>query len=91
MTSSKIECENQKIPEQEHFSFCLFDLPIPLLATMTQKQCTLFVDFYIQPSRTEEFKAAHRPVWAACGNEPECLLFDVFQDPLDPGICSYTI
>src|SRR5882757_8337522 len=52
---------------------------------MPTKQLTLFVDFYIQPSRIEEFKAAHRPVWAACGAEPECLLFDVFQDPAKPG------
>ena len=33
----------------------------------------------------EEFKAAHRPVWAACAAEPECVLFDVFQDPEQPG------
>lgn len=43
-------------------------------------QLTLFVTFHIDPTRTEEFKAAHRPVWAACAAEPECLLFDVFRD-----------
>ncbi|KAL0569182.1 hypothetical protein V5O48_012780 [Marasmius crinis-equi] len=52
---------------------------------MANRQCTLFVDFYIQPSRVEEWKEAHRPVWAACAKEPECLLFDVFHDPNDPG------
>lgn len=52
---------------------------------MPAKQLTLFVDFYVQPSRIEEWKEAHRPVWVACGNEPECLLFDVFQDPSYPG------
>lgn len=50
-----------------------------------QKQLTLFVDFFIDPNRIEEFKEAHRPVWAACAKEPECLLFDVFQDPAEPG------
>ncbi|KAL6243360.1 hypothetical protein RBB50_009912 [Rhinocladiella similis] len=50
-----------------------------------QKQLTLFVDFYVHPDRIEDWKAAHRPVWKACGNEPECLFFDVFQDPEDPG------
>ena len=51
----------------------------------TQKQVTLFVDFYVQPARIEEWKEANRPVWAACGREPELLLFDVFQDPEDVG------
>ena len=49
------------------------------------KQVTHFVDFYIQPDRIEEWKQAHRPVWAACANEPQCLLFDVFQDPEEIG------
>jgi len=51
----------------------------------SQKQTTLFVDFYIDPAKIEDFKTAHRPVWAACGREPELLLFDVFQDPSEPG------
>lgn len=50
-----------------------------------KKQCTVFVTFHIKPDKIEEFKAAHRPVWAACAAEPECLLFDVFQDPQTPG------
>ena len=49
-------------------------------------QLTVFVTFKIQPSRIEEFKAAHRTVWDACAAEPECLLFDVFQDPKRPGV-----
>lgn len=48
-------------------------------------QLTLFVTFHIKPDLIETFKEAHRPVWAACANEPECLLFDVFQDPSQPG------
>ncbi|KAI1077746.1 hypothetical protein F5B20DRAFT_252015 [Whalleya microplaca] len=49
------------------------------------KQLTIFVTFYIKPSMVEEFKIAHRPVWAACAAEPECILFDVFRDPEQPG------
>lgn len=49
------------------------------------KQLTLFVTFKIKPDKIEDFKAAHRPVWAACAAEPECLFFDVFQDPTEPG------
>ncbi|KAF2101297.1 hypothetical protein NA57DRAFT_72739 [Rhizodiscina lignyota] len=48
---------------------------------MSGKQLTLFVTFYIDPAKIEEWKEAHRPVWAACACEPECLLFDVFEDP----------
>ncbi|KAK4613840.1 hypothetical protein CLAFUW4_09231 [Fulvia fulva] len=51
---------------------------------MSGKQLTLFVTLKIKPSLIEEFKAAHRPVWAACAKEPECLFFDVFQDPAEP-------
>ncbi|KAF2642430.1 hypothetical protein P280DRAFT_362754, partial [Massarina eburnea CBS 473.64] len=39
----------------------------------------------VKPHLIEDFKAAHRPVWAACAHEPECLLFDVFQVPQKPG------
>jgi quinol monooxygenase YgiN len=45
------------------------------------KQLVLFVDFYIRPDRIDEWKAAHRPVWTACSQEPECILFDVCLDP----------
>lgn len=46
----------------------------------TGKQLTLFVTFYIKPHLTEEWKTAHRPVWEACAREPNCIIFDVFQD-----------
>ncbi|KAJ6580852.1 hypothetical protein B0H19DRAFT_1251135 [Mycena capillaripes] len=54
------------------------------------KQLTLFVTFHIKPDLVEEFKAAHRPVWAACAAEPELLLFDVFHDPAHPGRFRFT-
>jgi len=50
-----------------------------------QSQLTLFVDFFIQPHLIPQWKAAHRPVWAVCAREPNCLLFDVFEDPEDRG------
>jgi hypothetical protein len=31
----------------------------------------------------------HRPVWADCAEEDECLLFDVLQDPNVPGRCRF--
>ena len=60
-------------------------VPNTVKAMATKKQVALFVDFYVQPTRIEEWKEVHRLVWAACGNEAECLLFDVFQDPDDVG------
>ena len=50
-----------------------------------RKRLTLFVTIHVAPSNIEKLKEAHRPVWAACGREPECLLFDVFHDLSDPG------
>jgi quinol monooxygenase YgiN len=52
---------------------------------MAKKQLTLFVEFRVEPKDVPAFKDAHRPVWAACAAEPECLFFDVFQDPETPG------
>lgn len=49
------------------------------------KQLTLFVTFYIQSHLIETWKSAHRPVWDACAAEPECLFFDVFEDPKNVG------
>ncbi|TVY55520.1 hypothetical protein LCER1_G004276 [Lachnellula cervina] len=50
-----------------------------------KKQLTLFVTFQVAPENIEKFKEIHRPVWKACSEEVECLLFDVFQDPDQPG------
>ncbi|TVY12954.1 hypothetical protein LARI1_G008980 [Lachnellula arida] len=50
-----------------------------------EKQLTLFVTFQVAPENIDKFKEAHRPVWKACSEEAECLLFDVFQDPDQPG------
>ena len=48
-------------------------------------QLTLFVTFRIAPESRSQFLDAHRPVWAACADEPECLLFDVFEDTQSAG------
>lgn len=50
-----------------------------------KQHLTLFVTFHIKPHHIEDWKAAHRPVWAACAAEPECIYFDVFQNPTKPG------
>jgi len=52
----------------------------------SKKHLTLFVTFHFLPTRIEEFKLAHRPVWTACTAEPNCLLFDVFHLPDNPGL-----
>lgn len=51
----------------------------------TPKNLTLFVTFHIKPDQIEQWKAAHRPVWAACAAEPECIYFEVFENPSKPG------
>jgi quinol monooxygenase YgiN len=39
----------------------------------------------VAPENIGRFKEAHRPLWRHCAEEPECLLFDVFQDLDEPG------
>jgi quinol monooxygenase YgiN len=51
----------------------------------TQRQLTVFATFHIKPALINTWKEAHRPVWSACAAEPECLLFDVFEDTSVPG------
>lgn len=48
-------------------------------------QTSLIVTIYISPSDIPAFLSAMRPVWQACINEPECLYFDVFHSPSEPG------
>ena len=48
-------------------------------------QLALFVTIHVRPEDADALAAAHRSVWAACGAEPECLVFDVWQDPQDRG------
>ncbi|KAF2655825.1 hypothetical protein K491DRAFT_715966 [Lophiostoma macrostomum CBS 122681] len=55
------------------------------MAVPHPKYLTLFVTFHIKPHLVEDWKTAHRPVWDACAAEPECILFDVFEDPSHVG------
>ena len=50
-------------------------------AASPAKQLTHFVTFYIKPLEVDTWLSAHRPVWDLCAKEPQCLYFDVFQDP----------
>jgi hypothetical protein len=48
-------------------------------------QLTIFVNFFIQTHMINQWKECHCPLWAACAQEPNCLLFDIFEDPEDRG------
>jgi quinol monooxygenase YgiN len=54
--------------------------PIRLNMSKDKKYLTLFVTFCVDLAKVEAWKEAQRPVWAACAQEPQCLLFDVFED-----------
>jgi len=57
------------------------------MATATATpQLSLHVTIQVAPENAEAFLAALRPTWAGCSSEPECLFFDVFQDPKTPGL-----
>jgi quinol monooxygenase YgiN len=45
----------------------------------------LHISFHISPADIPAFLDALRPCWQAFVNEPECLYFDVTQDPQNPG------
>ena len=52
----------------------------------SQRQLTISATFQVAPDDVAAFLTAHRPVWAACACEPECLFFDVFQSIEQPGL-----
>lgn len=51
----------------------------------TTGQMTLHVTLRIDPSNIEPFMEALRPCWQGCLREPECIFFDVFHSPTEPG------
>lgn len=49
----------------------------------------LHVTVYIDPSNVDKFFAAMKPAFEAVANEPECLYFEIFQDPVEAGRISW--
>lgn len=49
----------------------------------------LHVTVYIDPSNVDKFFSAMKPAFEGCANEPECLYFEIFQDPVDAGKISW--
>ena len=52
---------------------------------MAKKQLALNVTIGIAPIDVPAFLDALRPVWKTCSEGPECILFNVFLDPANPG------
>ena len=50
---------------------------------------SLQVTIYIKPSDVDKFFEAFKPVFDKVWAEPECVHFEVFQDPADPGKISW--
>lgn len=55
------------------------------LFTPHPNQTTLIVTIHVSPEDVPAFLDALRPVWGLCLKEPECLYFDVFHSPSEPG------
>lgn len=56
-----------------------------MVSPLKTTHMTVHVTIRISPDNIEPFLAALRPVWAACCREPECIYFDVFHLPTEPG------
>jgi quinol monooxygenase YgiN len=50
---------------------------------------SLHVTVYIAPENIDHFFAAFKPVFDKVITEPECLFFEVFQNPGEPGKISW--
>ncbi|KAK5446566.1 hypothetical protein LTS15_009498 [Exophiala xenobiotica] len=55
------------------------------MSSIKTAQMTLHVTIRIDPANIEPFLKALRPCWTACCQEPECIFFDVYHDPSEPG------
>jgi quinol monooxygenase YgiN len=56
-----------------------------IMSSIKTTQMTLHVTIRIDPANIEPFLKALRPCWTACLQEPECIFFDVYHDPSEPG------
>jgi len=64
-------------------------LPPPSAAVMALEQLSLQVDIWIDPSNVDKFFEAMRPIFDKVTAEPECVYFEIFQDPDDLGHLSW--
>jgi quinol monooxygenase YgiN len=55
------------------------------MSTQAEPPLFLHVAIQVAPKDVPAFLEALKPCWQACVNEPECLFFDVTQDPENPG------
>ena len=49
------------------------------------KKLTLIATVSVEPSKVDAYLEALRPCWQGIIGEPECLFFDLWQDPAKPG------
>ena len=56
---------------------------------MALEQLSLQVDIWIDPSNVDKFFEAMRPIFDKVTAEPECVYFEIFQDPDDLGHLSW--
>lgn len=50
---------------------------------------SLHVTVYIAPEDVPKFMEAYKPVFDMVIGEPECVFFEVYQSPEDPGTISW--
>ncbi|KAK4497120.1 hypothetical protein PRZ48_011570 [Zasmidium cellare] len=55
----------------------------------TLSSFALHVTIHIDPSNVDKFFAAMKPAFDVVAAEPECLYFEIFQDPAEPGKISW--
>ena len=53
------------------------------------KELVFHATIHVAPENVEAFLQALRPAWEGCRREPECLFFEVMQDPETPGLLRF--
>lgn len=51
----------------------------------TLEQFSAHVTVYFKPEDLPKFWAAMEPIFHKVAEEPECLYFEIFEDPAEPG------
>ncbi|KAK8102598.1 hypothetical protein PG984_015744 [Apiospora sp. TS-2023a] len=51
--------------------------------------CSLHVTVHIAPENWPKFKAAMQPVYEKVIQEPECVYFEIYRSPEDPGTITW--
>jgi hypothetical protein len=90
--SSLYKCTAIRLPDihdsrhiQPNRVIRIYKMALQVLSLPKLEGFSLQVKIYLAPEDVEKWLAAFKPVFELVSAEPECLFFELYQDPVNPG------